>query len=195
SVVYNITVTGPSGLAGTQVAVRVAGSPAPLPEYSFGKTYEDLVPDDASIEEYDSGRFSVITGQAEDSDGSPLADVSVTVLGHPEYGTVLTDSEGRFSIPAEGGSVMTVVYRKQGLLTSHRQVYVPWNDIAVVKNIVMISEDTGSTTVVFDGNPDTVVTHSSSETDDEFGKRSCTMVFTGDNRAFMTDGNGNDIAE
>ncbi|MCP4349939.1 MAG: hypothetical protein GY795_31035, partial [Desulfobacterales bacterium] len=90
---------------------------------------------------------------------------------------------------------MTVEYRKPGMITSHRQVHVPWNGIATVETIQMIGEDPVSTDVVFDGDPGTVTTHQSTTVTDEFGSRSCTMVFTGDNRAYMTDENGADITE
>jgi RHS repeat-associated protein len=190
---YTITVTGPTGSASAQAVVTVLGSPEPQPEGSFGEPYEDLIPPDATVESYDPKLFSVITGLVQDLAGSPIADVSVTIHDHPEYGTVATDGDGRFSIPVEGGGTITVVYQKDGLLTVHRKVYVPWNDIPMAKTIVMIAEDPASTTVTFDGNPETVVTHQSTEVTDDFGSRSCTMVFTGDNMAYLVDEQGNDI--
>ena len=48
----------------------------------------------------------------------------------------------------------------------------------------MISEDPVSTTISFDGNPSTIITHKSSTIADEFGSRSLTMVFSGDNKAY-----------
>jgi len=86
-----------------------------------------------------------------------------------------------------------VVYRKEGLITVHRKVYIPWNDNTVVETICMIAEDPKATTVVFDGDPHSVVVHRSSVVIDEFGKRACTMVFTGDNRAYSVDDEGNDV--
>jgi len=114
---------------------------------------------------------------------------------HPEYGTVKTDPKGRFSVPVEGGAHITVLYQKAGLISAHRKVYVPWNDIAIAETIQMIAEDPAVTTVSFDGNPNTVVAHQSTEVTDIFGSRSCTMVFTGDNQAYLIDEQGNDIQE
>ncbi len=192
---YTITVVGPTGSASAQSTVMVTGNPEPLPEGSFGEQYNDLIPEDATVESYDSKRFSVITGLVHDLAGSPISDVSLTIHGHPEYGTAKTDAEGRFSIPVEGGGTITVIYQKEGLITAQRQVYVPWNDIAIAETIQMIAEDPAATTVTFDGNPNTVVAHQSTEVADEFGSRSCTMVFTGDNRAYLIDEQGNDIQE
>ncbi|MBW2166750.1 MAG: sugar-binding protein, partial [Deltaproteobacteria bacterium] len=192
---YTISVIGVAGSASAQAVVTVMGNPKPQPEGSFGEQYEDLIPPDATLESYDTKRFSVITGLVHDLAGSPISDVSLTIHGHPEYGTAETNTEGRFSIPVEGGGIITVVYQKESLITAQRQVYVPWNDIAIAETIQMIAEDPAATTVTFDGNPNTVVAHQSTEVADEFGSRSCTMVFTGDNRAYLIDEQGNDIQE
>jgi hypothetical protein len=192
---FTITVSGPGGTSSDQAQVVVQSVVAPLPDGSFGQQYEDLVPPDATIEAYDDNRFSLITGMVLDAFDIPMEDVSVSIHNHFEYGTVTTDDQGRFTIPVEGGSTMTVVYQKPGLITSHRQVYVPWNDIAIADTVQLIPEDTAYTTVAFDGNPDTVVTHRSTPVEDQFGSRSATMVFTGDNRAWRVDENGNDVQE
>ena len=192
---YTIVASGPLGVASARAVVTVLGNPEPQPEGSFGTRYEDLVPQDATIARYNPTRFSVITGLVQASDGSPLPDVSIYIWDHPEYGHCMTDTTGRFSIPVEGGDTLTLVYRKTGLLTSHRKVYVPWNDCAVAKTIRMIVEDELCTDVAFDGNPDTVVTHRSTDVVDDFGSRACTMVFAGDNMAYLVDEEGNDIHE
>jgi len=193
--IFTLTVSGSGGSASAQVTVTVTGNPEPQPEGSFGEQYEDLVPPDATVESYDPKRFSVITGMVRDSDDVVLPDVTITILGKPEYGTVVTDVEGRFSIPAEGGGTLTVVYQKQALLPVQRNVYVPWNDNAIAETVVMIAEDAASTTLTFDGNPDTVVTHKSADVTDESGTRSVSMVFSGDNRAYLVDEQGNDVYE
>jgi hypothetical protein len=192
---YTITVTGDTGSASARFTVKVMGDPEPLPEGSFGEQYVDLIPPDATVESYDAWRFSLITGQVLDMGGSPIANVSITIHGHPEYGSVLTDLEGLFSIPVEGSGTLTIVYQKEGLISVHRKVYVPSNDIAIAETIQMIVQDPVSTTFTFDGNPDTVVTHQSALVTDEFGSRSASIVFSGDNRAFLVDENGDDVHE
>ena len=88
---------------------------------------------------------------------------------------------------------MTVICKKQGLITAHRQVYVPWNDIAIAETLKMIPEDPVSTTLTFNGDASTVIAHQSTPVTDAFGSRSCTMVFKGDNRAYLVDEEGNDV--
>ncbi|CAK8718667.1 hypothetical protein GCAAIG_08125 [Candidatus Electronema halotolerans] len=192
---YTITGSGGKGTVSAQVTVQVTNSPEAQPEGSFGEQYEDLVPDDATIDEYDAKRFSLITGMVHDLQDAPLEDVRVTVHGHPEYGTVKTAADGRFTLPAEGGGTMTIAYKRAGYITAHRQIYVPWNDIAVAETVQMLVEDSAATQVTFDGNPATVVTHVSTPVTDEFGSRSATIVFQGDNMAHLVDEQGNDIQE
>jgi RHS repeat-associated protein len=192
--------TDRAGNASGATSLRVPAPPQPpaaekIPEGSFGDTYRDLVPADAAIFEYAPKRFSLITGLVADMDGAPVPGVAIAIHGHSEYGTASTNAEGRFTIPVEGGGILTVVYRKTGLITAHRQVYVPWNDIAVAEAIRMIAQDPASTVVAFDGSPATVVTHRSTPVSDSFGTRSASMVFTGDNRAYSVDANGNVIGE
>ncbi len=98
------------------------------------------------MDEYDTKRFSLITGLVRSIDDSPVSEVSVTLHGHPGYGTVSTDAQGRFSLPVEGGTTLTVVYQKDGFITAHRKVYVPWNDIAIAETIRMIAQDPVATT-------------------------------------------------
>ena len=192
---YTITAIGSGGIANANMTVGVLGNPVPLPGDSFGKQYEDIIPADATVESYDERRFSIITGVVQNADNTPLEDVDVTIHDHPEYGTAETNEEGRFSIPVEGGRTIKVHYAKQGLVRAHRNVYVPWNDIAICEPIQMIAEDPISTAVTFDGNPGTITTHRSTLVTDEFGTRSCTIVFSGDNKAHLVDEDGNDIHE
>lgn len=165
----------------------------PQPEGSFGEKYQDLVPPDATVKSYDPKRFSLITGLVKNLGASPISDISVSILNYPGYGTAKTNAEGRFSVPVEGGTTLTVIFQKEGLLTTHRKVYVPWNDTAIAETIVMIPQDPASTALTFDGNPNTVVTHQSTIVTDDRGSRSSTLVSTGDNRAYSVDASGNVI--
>jgi len=192
---YTITVSGPLGVANAKATVAVQAPVEPQPEGSFGEGYQDLIPADSSIGKYDAKRFSVVTGLVHDQGGAPLTGVAVTILGHPEYGTAFTDGAGRYSLPVEGGAIMTVACEYAGLITAHRKVDVPWNDIAIVETMVMIPYDQKATTITFDGNPNTIITHQSTPVSDQWGTRSATMVFTGDNQAYLVDKNGKTLQQ
>ncbi len=190
---FRLTATGPGGTASVETVVQVYIDITPQPPGSFGQVYQDLVPPDATVEDYDARRFAIITGLVKSQEGEPLPEVSVTIHGHPEFGTAVTDREGRFSLPVEGGGVLTTLFRKAGYLSSQRQVQTPWNDMAVTETVVMVTEDPAATTIVYNGNPDQVHLHRSTPVSDEFGGRSCTVVFSGDNPPYLVDEKGNAV--
>ena len=189
STLYTLNAAGPGGEAQAFASVTVVDPGADQPEGSFGAFYQDLVPGNATAV-YHPRRFSVVTGSAAAADGMPVPGVTVRVLGHPEYGSVRTCNGGVYSIPVEGGGTMTVVLEAENLLTAHRGVRVPWNDIAAVDPVIMTPQDSLATEVNFDGSAGTVATHRSSVTADDRGPRSCTLVFTGDTRAFSVTADG-----
>jgi RHS repeat-associated protein len=192
----SVVVRNPDPCGGTSQALTFTVTPAsnvqPLPEGAYGKQYEDLVPSDAAIPAYDPKRFSLITGLVKDIAGNPLSGVTVGLHNQPQYGTARTDSTGRFSLPLDGGGTVTVTYLKKGYLEVHRQVQVDWNTIANTETITMIQQDPASTSITFDGNAQTILTHRSTPTTDSFGTRTLTMVFTGDNRVWVKDASGNE---
>ena len=193
---YSLSATNADGSLFLTTVVKVRGHlPEPQPEGSFGKQYEDLIPEDASLPSYSVERMIVLTGIVTDIAGTPLAGVTTKILDHPEYGTAATDQSGRFSIPAEGGDTLTIVYQKEDYLSSQRKVRTGHNDIVVSETIALIEPDPASTTFTFDDNPSTVITHKSTQVTDAFGSRSCSTVFTGSNKAYEVDPNGNILGE
>ena len=194
---------GNSASASVTVTRKVVRPPLePQPAGAFGAQYQDLIPADTKKTSYDPKRFSLITGEVKGLDNQPIAGVIVSVgagscveCHGQEYGTVKTNADGRFTLPVEGGATMTVTYQKPGLIASHRQVYVPWNGYAIADTVQLLAEDSAATTVAFDGNPATVMTHRSTAVTDAFGQRSATLVFTGDNQAYEVDAGGNIIRE
>ena len=192
--VYTLTASGPGGTVLATAAVTVETQRQPQPEGSFGSRYEDLIPADAADTEYEPRRFSLIAGKVLAVEGHPLENAEISIRGHAEYGTVFTDGDGEFAIPAEGGSIMTVSYRIPGRIPAHRKVNVPWNEVAIAGTVHLVAEDAAATGVVFDGDPATTVVHRATPVADEFGTRSLTMVFSGDNQAYETDESGDVVA-
>ena len=195
STTFTLTVSGPTGSASAQVWVLVKGEPAAPQAGSFAEAYQDTIPVDVTIEAYDTKRFALITGRVLAPDASALEGVLVTIHNHPQYGTVTTDSQGWFSIPVEGGGILTVVYRRSDRLTAHRKVNVPYNDIAIAETVHMIARDPATSSITFNGDAATVITHQSTAVIDEFGTRSCSVVVKGDNRAFLLDEKGDKVNE
>ncbi len=193
---YSLSATNADGPIFLTTAVKVLGhSPEPQPEGSFGKQYEDLIPEDASLPSYNVERMIVLTGLVTDIAGTPLSGVTTSILGHPEYGTASTDETGRFSLPAEGGDTLTVVYQKENYLSAQRNMSTGHNDIVLAETIALIEPDPLATTFTFDDNPSTVITHKSTPVIDAFGSRSCSTVFRGNNKAYEVDPDGNILRE
>ena len=190
------TVDGDTMTTNGTIAVKVLGHPPELqPEGSFGEAYNDLIPEDAGLESYDPDRFVVITGQVNDVDGNPVQGVTASIIDHPEYGTALSDETGRYALPAEGGCLVKVGLEKPGYLTAHRKTVADVNDVVVMDTVTLLTRDPAATVINFDGNPDTILAHASTEVGDAFGTRKCTMIFTGDNRAYSVDKYGNILAQ
>ncbi|GAB6192614.1 NHL domain-containing protein [Desulfocastanea catecholica] len=193
STTYTLTATSQGGVASVKVRVFVTGNPSLQPTGSFGALYNNRIPADATVESYDPQRFSLATGEVKDLPGNLLAGVAVTVLDHPEYGTVVTDAEGKFVMPVEGGTTLTLIYNLDSYLPAQRQVHVPVNDIGIAETVQLLQQDTRKTAIQLDGNPATVITHRSSPVTDTSGLRALTMVFQGDNQAFVVDEQGNAV--
>ncbi len=187
--IYTLTVIGTNGSASATIHVYVNGDPISPSEGTWGHTYGDKIPADATVAAYDEQRFAMVVGEVMDIDGQPIEGVRVHIHHHLEYGSCTTDADGRFSLPVDGGALMTVVYEKDGLITSHRKVHTPWNDFVIAETVTMLSEDPAATTVIFNGNSDTIYTHQSTAVSDDAGTRAATLVFTGDNQAYLVDEN------
>jgi len=187
---YVITAIGAEGAVRDEVKVRVEGDVEPLPDGSFGKQYEELIPSDATVESYDPERFSVITGVVKSQAELPLPGVSVMIHSQPEYGTAVTDSDGEYSIPVEGGGTLTLVFTGEDFLKAHRKVRVGWNEIAIAETVMIVTRDPEGSLIEFDGS---VATHESTEVTDESGTRSSTMVIPSDTVAYALDPAGNRI--
>jgi len=82
---YTLTATNKNGSASAEATLKVLGDPKPQPEGSFGEQYQDQIPKDATVEEYDTNRFALITGKVENSQGDPIENVRIRILDHPEY--------------------------------------------------------------------------------------------------------------
>ena len=84
---YTLTVSGSNGSASAVARVYVAENPMPQPEGIFGYMYNDLIPPDATVTEYDQKRIAIVTGIVHNIDATPIEGVTITLLDHPEYVT------------------------------------------------------------------------------------------------------------
>ena len=161
----------------------------------FGSKYLDQIPVDANVTKYDEKRFCMITGQIFSEDGSPLRGVSVSIHKYPEYGTTLTDGNGTYAIPAEGGLQLTIRYSKEGFTTVDRKIHAPIQDWVRTPDVTMLKIDTKVTHInLTDPAPQV---HTSTPVVDDRGERATTLVFDGVTKAVVTapDGSTRELTE
>ncbi len=168
---YTLVVQGPQGMATEQTTVRVRGTQE---AGSFGGMYEDLIPDTA--DDLDSERFSILTGHCYDLNGAPIAGITVSILGKPEFYETLTDGQGRYSLPVKGNNRYTAVMTKDGLLTAHRKAEVLNNRVVVLDPVTMVEPDSASTVIDFSTTPETMLFHGGQYLTDERGERRCSIT-------------------
>ncbi|MEO8428355.1 MAG: hypothetical protein ABI651_14690, partial [Verrucomicrobiota bacterium] len=111
--------------------------------YSSGNPIQTGVTNSA----IESRRAAVLRGKVAARDGSPLPAVTISVLGHPEFGQTLTRADGAFDLAVNGGGQLTLRYEKNGFLAAQRAVVAPWRDYAWLPDVVMIPFDAAVTTV------------------------------------------------
>jgi choice-of-anchor A domain-containing protein/RHS repeat-associated protein len=89
----------------------------------------------------ESERVAVLRGRVLDPEGSVLAGVEISILGHPELGSTQTRTDGGFDLAVNGGGLLTVVVQKAGHPPVHRQVEAPWRDFAWMPDVVLVPYD------------------------------------------------------
>lgn len=92
-------------------------------------------------------RTAVVRGRVLDRSGAPLPDVTVSVLNRPEFGSTRSQADGSFDLAVNGGAPLTINYAKSGFLSSQRQVNVPWQNYALVNDVVLVPLDSRVTTL------------------------------------------------
>jgi RHS repeat-associated protein len=154
---------------------------------TFAEDYLQYLPTNGSIDNYDPKAFSLFVGLVVDKDGYPLPDVNISFHDKPEFGSVLTDVNGRFILAGEAGA-RTLVYAKDSHLTVHRSIISASNAWASLDDVTLLPVDTLKTAIDLSSGLPQI--HQSTVISDEFGQRSTTLVFNGVNSATVTGKDG-----
>ena len=130
-------------------------------------------------------RAAVARGKVLDPAGNPLAGVTITVLGHPEFGQTYSRADGMLDLAVNGGGPLTVEYAKAGYLPVERQIDVPSQNYALLPNVAMIPPDSQVTTIDLASTRAFQVAQGSVESDSD-GTRQATLLFPQGEQATMT---------
>lgn len=118
---------------------------------------------------------SVLRGTIRSADGSPQRGVQVRVLGHPEFGSTLSRSNGGYDLAVNGGGWLTLGFEKSGYVGAQRTVKVPWQEYVTVPDVILLPADPEVTEVVLGALAPTQVARGSVVTD-EHGPRQATLL-------------------
>jgi RHS repeat-associated protein len=133
----------------------------------------------------DPVRAAVVRGRVVDRSGAPVAGVTITAPAHPEYGSTRTGSDGWFNLAVNGGGFLTVQYTAAGFLPVQRTADVPWQDYAILDDVVLVPLDSQVSTVNLNGGSAMQVAQASPVTDGD-GTRQNTLLFGPGTHASMT---------
>jgi len=154
---------------------------------AFLYTGDDPLQTGMTPDTIEQNRAAVIRGQVLTRENTPLPDVRISVLNHSEFGSTVSRLDGYFDMAVNGGSLLTVRYEKEGYITAQRQVDVPWQDFAILSEVVMIAYDRNKTEVNL--TPDSPMQAArGSEVTDADGTRQATLIIPAGVTAQLDDG-------
>ncbi len=130
-------------------------------------------------------RVAVLRGHVRDQSGTDISEVSITILGHPEYGQTLTRKDGQFDIAVSGGGRLTVVFVKTDYHAANRTLDVPWLDYVAVPEIVMVQQDPAVSSIDVSGNSGAIQVARGSPVKDADGTRQATIFIPPKTRAVL----------
>jgi hypothetical protein len=87
-------------------------------------------------------RAAVVRGRIYDRSGSGLSGVTVTVVGHSEFGTTISDNTGTFSMAVNGAAELRFRYQRTGYLSVERSTMVQQQDFSWLPDAVLTTLDT-----------------------------------------------------
>jgi RHS repeat-associated protein len=85
-----------------------------------------------------AARATVLRGRVVARDIGAIPNVTVRVLGHPEFGQTKTRSDGAFDLVVNGGGIQTLRFTKLGYLEAQRQIDPLLNTFHTLDDVAMI---------------------------------------------------------
>lgn len=120
------------------------------------------------------GHEAVISGRVFARDFGGLPNVEIKVLGHSEFGSTSTRIDGSFDLVVNGGSTLTLRFRKPGFLEAQRDVAVPTQDYVILDDLALIGQRSRADSVNTSNAAQSVVTRFESDAN---GDRKLTLIF------------------
>jgi hypothetical protein len=134
---------------------------------------------------FDPLRLAVLRGTVTDRNALPLSGVSVKIVGHPEFGSTLTQSNGSFDMAVNGGGVLRARFSLSSYLSVDRTLTVPVQDYRVLDNVVLSKPDVAVTVVPLSASSTQWQTAQGTQSNDTSGTRRATLLIPPGTTAVM----------
>jgi hypothetical protein len=89
----------------------------------------------------DALRAATIRGSVHDGAINPVAAVTITVAGHPEFGQTTTRADGIFDLAVSGGGPLTLHYSKAGFTGADRTLATNALEQKTIDDVILIGFD------------------------------------------------------
>jgi RHS repeat-associated protein len=202
--VYVVRVTASDGTLSASDDVQITVLPAPVPptivaskidptipttlfhSTAFLYTGADAVQTGVATGTITPRRAAVVRGNVLQKSGAPLAGVTVTIVGHPEFGTTQSRADGAFDMAVNGGGRLTVRYERAGYLPVQRQVATFAREFTLAPDVVLLQRDAQATTIDFGGGTAGMqVARGSVQTDVDGTRRATVLIPAGTTAALV----------
>ena len=120
-------------------------------------------------------RATLLRGRVLTIDGTPLSGVTVSILGHPEFGQTISRANGGYDLVVNGGGSLVVKFEKTRYIPAQRRAIVNWNEQKVLDDVALVAYDANVTTIAL-GAADAQVARGSIVSDAD-GTRRATLIF------------------
>ncbi len=119
---------------------------------------------------------TVLRGNVITRDRQPLAGVSISIQGRPEFGQTLSRADGLFDLALNGGETIIVEYQKEGYLPVQRRIVTQRRQFKIVEPVALIQPDAQATVIDPNSTADFQVARGSVVSDTS-GSRQATLLF------------------
>ncbi len=130
----------------------------------------------------------MVRGFVRTTEGVPIANAVVAILGHVEFGSTVTQANGEFDMAANGGTLLNLIVRAPGYLDVQRTASVSWNSYNKIDDVTLTRQDSVVTPISLD-HTDIQVARGSIVTSED-GPRRGTLLFPSGVTALMHNADG-----
>jgi RHS repeat-associated protein len=160
-----------------------------IDQVSFLYQGADAIQSGVSSGAISATRVAAIRGTVTARDGGPLPGVTLSVPGHPEYGSSTSRNDGSIYLVVNGGGPVRVRYEHSGYLTAERTVDVPLQDYAFAPDVAMVQPDSAANGVDLGLASPVQVARGTAQSDSS-GTRRATLIFQPGTTATITHADG-----